>query len=187
MKNKIWEAAKPALILMLVAAVAAAALAGVNALTASTIARRAEETANIARREVMDADRFEEQTLTDASGNAVTYYTALDADGETVGYVFTATATGKSGGLVVMTGIAANGKVTGVSVIEENETAGYVDKVEKAGLLESFVGKVAALFESGKDVDTVAQATKTSKGVIDGVNKAVSYYELLTKGEMSDG
>ena len=46
MKSKLWSVARPALILMLITAVSAAALAGVNALTAGTIARRAEETAN---------------------------------------------------------------------------------------------------------------------------------------------
>ena len=58
MKSKLWSVARPALILMLITAVSAAALAGVNALTAGTIARRAEETANQARRQVIDADSF---------------------------------------------------------------------------------------------------------------------------------
>ena len=185
MKSKIWEAAKPALILMLIAAVSAGALAGVNALTANTIADRSEAAANEARRQVIEAADFEAGTL-EVDGETVTYHTAVDAAGETVGYVFSATVTGKSGGLVVMTGIAADGTVTGVTVTEDNETAGYVDKVEKGGLFAAFKGKVAALFTAGDNIDAVAQATKTSKGVISGVNQAVEWYTALTKGGESD-
>lgn len=186
MKSKIWEAAKPALMLMLIAAVSAAALAGVNALTADTIAERSEAAANAARRQVIDAADFVEGTLTDKGGETVVYHTAVDQAGETVGYVFTATATGKSGGLVIMTGIAADGTVTGVTVTEDNETAGYVDKVEKGGLFAAFKGKDAAPFVAGENVDAVAQATKTSKGVVSGVNCAVEWYTALTKGGESN-
>lgn len=88
-----------------------------------------------------------------------------------MGYVFTASVTGKSAGLVVMTGITAEGTISGVKVTEENETAGYVDKVTKGGLLDAFSGKNAAPLTLGKDVDGVSQATKTSKGITDGVNQ----------------
>ena len=45
--------------LMVIAGVVTAALAGTNALTEGVIARRAEETENAARRQVIDADSFE--------------------------------------------------------------------------------------------------------------------------------
>ena len=99
-----------------------AALAGTNALTKDTIAARNEETENKARLQVIEADDFEKQTLT-AEGEEVVYYAAVKG-GETVGYVFTASATGKSSGLVVMTGISSEGKITGVTVTDDNETAG---------------------------------------------------------------
>ena len=56
MKNKLWSVLKPALILTAITAVSAAALAGVNALTADTITRRAEETAPEVIEDAADAE-----------------------------------------------------------------------------------------------------------------------------------
>lgn len=184
MKNKLWSVLKPALILTAITAVSAAALAGVNALTADTITRRAEETADRARRQVIDAAAFEAAALPGEDGES--YYKALGENGETLGYVFTATVSGKSSGLTVMTGILADGTVAGVVVTEDNETAGYVQKVEKAGLLERLKGLPAAPITAGEDVDTVAQATKTSKGILRGVNEAIERYMQIKEAE-TDG
>ncbi len=180
MKNNGKDILVSAAALTIIGGVVTAALAGTNLLTKDTIAQRSAEIENAARRQVIQADSFEKGTLT-ADGKEVVYYTALQ-NGETVGYVFTASVTGKSAGLVVMTGITAEGTISGVKVTEENETAGYVDKVTKGGLLAAFSGKDAAPLTLGKDVDGVSQATKTSKGITDGVNQAIAYYEDVTKG-----
>ena len=161
--------------LTLIAGAATAALAGTNALTAARIAQNTAEVANAARRTVIDATDFTENTVTLADGSTLTYHVATK-DGATAGYVFTAAATGKSAGLVVMTGIDTDGTVTGVTVTEENETAGYLDKVTKGGLFSAFVGK-----GDTADVDTISQATKTSKGVIAGVDKALAYVDEVVK------
>lgn len=155
--------------LTLIGAVATAALAGTNALTADRIAQNNEATATAARQTVIEADSFEARTLI-VDGEEIAYHAALKG-GETVGYVFSVSSRGKSSGLVVMTGIAVDGTVTGVTVTEDNETAGYVDKVEKGGLFEALSGKADT-----DSVDTVSQATKTSKGVLQGVQQALDYY-----------
>lgn len=130
MKNNGKDILVSAAALTIIGGVVTAALAGTNLLTKDTIAQRTAEIENAARRQVIQADSFEKGTLT-ADGKEVVYYTALQ-NGETVGYVFTASVTGKSAGLVVMTGITAEGTISGVKVTEENETAGYVDKVTRA-------------------------------------------------------
>ena len=166
--------------LTIISGVVTAALAGTNALTKDTIAAINEKNETAARRQVIDADTFEKRTLTE-NGREVGYY-AANKDGELVGYVFTVTSTGKSSGLVVMTGISRDGGITGVKITGDNETAGYVEKVTKAGLLRRFPGKKAEKeFRLGLDIDGVSQATKTSKGVTDGVNKAVSYFNKYAK------
>lgn len=167
--------------LMVIAGVVTAALAGTNALTEGVIARRAEETENATRRQVIDADSFEKATLTD-EGEEVVYYLA-QKDGATVGYVFTTVTTGKSSGLTVMTGLDTAGTVTGVQVTADNETAGYVDKVVNGGLLDAMKGQnVPDGFVLGETADGVSQATKTSRGIVSGVNLAVHYYETYLKG-----
>ncbi len=180
-KKNIKDIVISAAALAVIAGGVTAALAGTNALTKDTIAARNEETENKARLQVIEADDFEKQTLT-AEGEEVVYYAAVKG-GETVGYVFTASATGKSSGLVVMTGISSEGKITGVTVTDDNETAGYVDKVKKGGLFDRFREKEAPAdgFTLGEDIDSVSQATKTSRGVTDGVNKAVAYYQQIQK------
>ncbi len=177
MTRHIKEIVISAVALMLIAGIVTAALAGTNALTVGVIAERAEAAETAARKEVISADRFEESTVTVGDAEQV-YYVAYAAE-KAVGYVFTTAAVGKSAGLTVMTGISSEGVITGVKVTEDNETAGYVDKVKKAGYPDSFVGKEAAPLTVGQDVDAVSQATKTSKGIADAVNKAIAAYQAI--------
>ena len=173
MRNKVKDIVVSAVSLMVIAGVTTAALAGTNALTAATIAARNEEAETAARQQVIDADTFEKQSMMygeEQTTHMLTYYTALK-DGETVGYVFTASATGKSAGLTVMTGISTDGTITGVAVTDDNETVG--------GLLDAFAGRTAETFELGKTIDGVSQATKTSRGITDGVNQAVAWYQTI--------
>lgn len=163
--------------LTVIAGVTTAALAGTNALTADTIHERARAAEDQARRRVLIADEYVEKTVS-ADGAETVYHEALRG-GAVVGYVFTAEAAGKSSGMVVMTGIRANGTITGVVVTEDNETAGYLQKVEKGGLMTAFRDREADEFKLGEDVDAVSNATKTSKGVVSGVNQAVACYRLI--------
>lgn len=182
MKQSLRDILISALALMLIAGIVTAALAGTNALTKDTIADRTEQIENAARSEVIDASEFKKATVTVAD-NEVVYYNAVK-DGKVVGYVFTAVSTGKSSGLTVMTAIDAEGKITGVKVTEDNETAGYVQKIEKKGFLAAFAGKEASAPIT--DVDAVSQATKTSNGVTKAVNQAIEWYQAIQGGAGND-
>lgn len=171
--NKAKEILVSTLALAVIAAAVTGALAATNALTADTIAARTEEIENAARVEVMDADSFEKQTKDD-----FTYYIAKKGGAE-VGFVFTTVSTGKSSGLTVMVGISTAGDITGVKITADNETAGYVDKIVKGGLLDTLKGKPAKPMTIGEDVDAVSQATKTSKGVLAAVNEAIEQFEAI--------
>ena len=170
-----------ALALMVISGAVTAALAGTNALTKGEIQRQNDEIANAARLEVLAADTFEKATV-NVDGTDMVYYKAFTG-GTVTGYVFTTDATGKSAGLTVMTGISKEGKITGVKVTEQNETAGYVDKVVKAGFLTSFEGKDAREIKLGGQVDAVSQATKTSSGICKAVNKAIAAYKAVKEGD----
>lgn len=166
-----------AVALTVIAGCITAALAGTNMLTADTIAKRTEEIENAARLQVMDAQTFEEHQSADGS---FAYHVAKKDDAM-VGYVFVTESAGKSAGLTVMTGIDQDGVITGVIITADNETAGYVDKIEEAKLPEQFVGKSAEKLALGTDVDAVSQATKTSKGVVNAVNLAIERYQTVVK------
>lgn len=175
--KRIKEILISALALTVIAAAVNAALSATNALTKDTIAAATAAAENEARRQVIDATDFEEATVT-VDGETVTYHKALK-DGQTVGYVFRTVASGKSSGLTVMTGIGTDGVITGVNITDDNETAGYVDKVKKGGLLDQFIGKTAQPFKVKENVDAVSQATKTSTGVTKAVDTAVRYYKAI--------
>ena len=160
---------------MVIAGVTTALLAGTNLLTQDTIARRSEQIENETRMQVLAADTFEEATV-QVQDQSVTYYKGLK-EGHLIGYVFTVTTTGKSSGLTVMTGVDAAGTVTGVAITDDNETAGYVAKVEKGGLLAAITGQ-----SSVEGVDTVSQATKTSNGILKGVKEALATYQVIAGG-----
>ncbi len=161
------------LALTLIAGVATAALAATNDFTKDIIAENSAAAADAARKDVFPAaENFEEKTLS-VDGKDVVYYEAQRGD-ELLGYVFTTVTRGKSAGLTVMTGVNADGTVCGVKVTEDEETAGYIDTVTAGGLFQSFVGKTSV-----EGVDTVSQATKTSHGVIDGVELALSYFAAI--------
>lgn len=171
--DKIMVCLKPALALMLIAGIVTAALAGVNLLTKDAIETRTREAENAARMEVITADTFTEKSLTTETGT-VTYHEAYQDDA-LVGYVFSTVTSGKSSGLAVMTGISAEGTITGIAITENSETAGYVDKVVKDGLLDRIQKNNSA------EVDVTSNATRTSKGIMAGVKQAQSYYALITK------
>jgi electron transport complex protein RnfG len=157
-----------------------AALAVTNAATKDTIATINQSHQTESRKLVIDADFFEEQTFNE-NGEEISYFTAKKDD-SLVGYVFTVSSSGKSSGLIVMTGVSVDGKITGVVIADENETAGYIDKVKKDGLLDRLAGWDSNLkILLGENIDGVSQATKTAKGITDGVNKAIHYFNTYIK------
>ncbi|HCA29871.1 MAG TPA: hypothetical protein DEP23_10035 [Ruminococcaceae bacterium] len=181
MNINIKEIVVSALALAIISGVANAALAGTNAMTKDTIAQANQKAETESRRQVIDADSFEKGILNNDEQQVV-YYSAKKDD-NIVGYVFTVSSTGKSSGLVVMTGISVDGGITGVTVTDDNETAGYVDMIQEGGLFDGFIGKnTSQEFSIGKNIDAVSQATKTSKGVTQGVNQAVEYFNRINKG-----
>ena len=116
------EVAVSALTLAVIAGAMTAALALTNAVTKDRIEKINRQTQSGLRKQVIDADTFEEKRFTE-NGEEVSYYAAKKGN-QPVGFVFTVSSTGKSSGMVVMTGISTEGKVTGV-VVEDNETAGF--------------------------------------------------------------
>ena len=86
-----------------------------------------------------------------------------------------------SDGITMMVGLNSDGVIQGVYIIEQTETPGIGDKVanNESDYLEKFVGN-----KKGEiNADTVAGATKTSKGLIAGCEKAAELFEQL-KGEV---
>lgn len=175
--------------------VVAALLGGVNAVTEDRI-----DAINLANTEASlkavaeTADEFSEAALTDAmtgaasaQGAKVTEAYEVKAGGERIGYAFKMVASGSQGNIEMIVGVDADSAVTGVSIVNNKETAGIGSKVmdnnalpNGTKVLDQFIGKSGAgSLAVGKTVDAISGATVSSKGVTKGVNAALAVAEAL--------
>ncbi len=177
---KAKEILKPALILCVICLLSTAALAGVNLLTADTIAQQQVITEQESRRQVLpDADSFEEK-----DGYAVGL-----AGGETVGYVFVTSSKGYGGDVQVMTGITADGNVSGVVILDQNETPGLGANAEKETFRSQFQqpvpenGFTVTKSTAGEgEISAMTGATITTTAVTNAVNDAIKQYHQVKEG-----
>ncbi|MCI8496882.1 MAG: RnfABCDGE type electron transport complex subunit G [Clostridiales bacterium] len=176
----------PALVLTIICGIITAALAGTNAITKDRIAELALQTAAEARQQVLStAQDFEEQQLGDT-----VYHIGKDASGETAGYVFTTSSKGYGGAVEVMTGISADGKVTGVVLLDQNETPGLGQKATQSWFTERYLKDVPdngftvkkGSASADNEIEAITGATITSRAVTNAVNEAVDLYHQITEG-----
>ena len=176
--------------------VVAALLGGVNAITADKIAAINQANTEASLQAVATgADEFAPLELTDAmlaaasaNGGKLTEAYAVKAAGETIGSAFKVVASGSQGNIEMIVGVDADNAVTGVSIVNNKETAGIGSKVMEnnalpsgTGVLDQFIGMSGAgSLTVGKNVDAISGATVSSKGVTKGVNAALSVAETLS-------
>ncbi len=92
--------------------------------------------------------------------------------GEKIGYTFKTKSGGYGGDIITVTGIALDGTITEIRVIEQMETPGLGSKiVDDKSFQESFVGK-----SSTDEVMLISGATVSSEGVLYGVNGAIEAF-----------
>lgn len=176
----------PALILTLICGVITAALAGTNLLTKDRIAELAEQSAAEARKQVLSAAQDFEELQQDGS----VYYAGKDSSGETVGYVFTTSSKGYGGAVEVMTGISADGKVSGVVLLDQNETPGLGQKATQSWFTDRYLKDVPdsgftvkkGSASADNEIEAITGATITSRAVTNAVNEAVDLYHQITEG-----
>ena len=158
-----------------------ALLAGTNLLTKDKIAEQSALEAEQSRKVVLsDADSFEE-----ADG----YYIGK-ANNETVGYVFQTEAKGYGGAVKVMTGISADGQITGVVILEHSETPGLGANAEKASFTDQFkqtapekgITLVKNKAPSDGEIEAMTGASITSRAVTNAVNEAITKYNTVKEG-----
>lgn len=175
----------PALSLFLICAITSLLLAVANEATRGPIAALAEQTAMEARQTVLSkAISFEEK----ATADGTTYAVGLDASGEIAGYVFTTSASGYGGLIQVMTGVDAQGTVTGVELLEIDETAGLGMNAQKESFRDQYKGQTGSIevtkSAAGEgEITALTGATITSDAVTNAVNQALRLYQREIGGE----
>ena len=172
-----------ALTLLIITGVMAAALAGVNAITAQRIADiEAEKTQAALAKVLPGAEDLTELPLDSDAGIVKAVYKPADSS-PVQGYAVQVAPAGFDGEISMMVGIDAEGKVVAISIISHTETAGLgavaaADSAKGQAFRQQFVGADAAL-TVGSDIDALTGATITSSAVTDGVNAALEYVANL--------
>ena len=168
-----------AMTLLLITALVAAALAGVNAITEDRIAALKAEKIQKAVAQVLPEGAGEAQATVVDQGIVKTLYTT------DLGYAVEVAPVGFDGEITMMVGIA-DGKVTGIAIVSQTETAG-LGAVAAAGNSagEAFRGQFEGLSgdlavdKDGGVIDSLTGATVTSKAITEGVNAALDYIAKL--------
>ena len=118
-----------------------------------------------------------------AGGGTLTEAYEVQVGGAPAGHALKIVASGSQGNIEMMVGLDAEGAVTGVSIVDNAETAGIGSKgmENENGVLDQFIGKSAADGELsvGKNVDAITGATVSTRGVTSGVNAALAVAGVL--------
>ena len=185
--------------LLITCVVVAAALGGVNAVTADKIADINRENTVKAMKAVVadpDATDFSDameltETMTAAAasvGATLDSVYGVQTGGQAAGYAIKVVASGSQGSIEMMVGVDGEGVVTGVSIVKNSETKGIGSKVMEnqntnagVGVLSQFEGKSAAdgTLTVGANVDAITGATVSTRGVTTGVNAALAVAGVL--------
>ena len=172
-ENFVLYVARLALTLLIIAGVMAAALAGVNSVTAPIIEKLTYEKTQAAVSAVLPG------------GGDTVDFPAMDLvskvyQGEN-GYAVEVTPSGFDNTITMMVGVDNAGAVTGISIIDHSETAGLgavAAATTAAGeafraQFQGMTGSVSVSKDGGQ-VDAITSATITSRAVCSGVNAALA-------------
>ena len=172
-ENVVLYVARLAVTLLVIAGVMAAALAGVNSVTAPIIEKLTYEKTQAAVSAVLPG-----------GGDSVEF-PAMDLvskvyQGEN-GYAVEVTPSGFDNTITMMVGVDNAGAVTGISIIDHSETAGLgavAAATTAAGeafraQFKGLTGSVSVTKDGGQ-VDAITSATITSRAVCAGVNAALA-------------
>ncbi len=167
------------LTLLVITAVVAAALAGVNSITAPKIAQRNAEKTQKAVEAVLPGGGELLESFPDETGLVKEVYASQ------TGYAVKVTPGGFDKEITMMVGIS-QGEVLGISIISHTETAGLgavaaADTAAGQAFRSQFTGLsgVLAVTKDGGQVDALTGATITSRAVVTGVNAALACVAAL--------
>ncbi len=182
--KKLKELFMPAVVLCVICVVVTGLLAATNGMTRDTIANLKVQEETAARKAVLP----EAASFTEVTGENP-HYVGMDSDGMTpVGYVFITEEKGYGGMVRVMTGIAIDGEIGGVKILEQSETPGLGANCEKPEFTDQFkqiiTGETGfALGGGDMGVDALTGATITSRAVTGAVNQAVDGFKKIQEEE----
>lgn len=184
------EIVKPALVLFIITAVAAALLGVVSETTKSAIAEQTAKTQAVAMQEVLpEAEEFKLDETAELTGTIQSVNIGYKG-GEICGYVLNVQPAGGFGGKIdIMVGISADSVMTGLKVLSHSETPGLGAKSTDPEFYGQYSQKsefpltVVKTGASGaNEIQAITSATITSVAVTDGANEAYAWYSANIGG-----
>ncbi len=180
---------KLGLILFIITAVAGLILGIVFNITQDSIAKQESmKNENAMKELITTADKFEKKDLS-LTGNILEVNEGKKGS-ETMGYTMKVSTKGYGGQIQLMVGINKDGKLAGIKILSQSETAGLGANSEKPSFYGQYAGKpsnkdvevVKAEPVADNEIKAITGATITSKGVTSGVNEAIKFYKENLQG-----
>ena len=164
----------PVVVLTVICVIVSEALVFTYQATKPIIDEAKNAEANAARAVVLPgASGFEEVELSAQIEGAVDAYKETSGKG----YVVTASAQGYGGPVNLMVGFDANGTITGVKMLEHQETPGFGAKLAEDSYGAGYVGKTASDYT---EVDGISGASITSKAYKKALGTAFELYSAAS-------
>lgn len=173
---------KLALTLLVITSCVALALAGVNYLTKDIIASIQADKLQAAIEEVLPGggEKMPAEAYTDETKLVSAVYAGEN------GYAVEVKPMGFNGEITMMVGVSSEGKVLGIAVVSQAETAGLgaeaaANSNKGQAFRDQFVGLDGklAVGNDGGVIDAISGATITSRAVVEGVNAALACVKTI--------
>ncbi len=196
-KREPFRIPKPVIALTIIAILAGLALSGVFFMTKDTIADQELAREREAYKAVCpDAASFDDaeeakDAIAAMAGESTRVNEALvakDEAGNVIGYALNVTGKGFGGDVTMALGLTADGKISGISFTELNETAGLGMRADEPAFKDQFIDRSGQLTlvkgdaAGGQEISAITGASVTSGAVISAVNAGLDLYETTLKG-----
>lgn len=182
-----------ALVLTIIAVVAGAALAGINAMTAPQIEKINAENLAAGIKKVMGsdditvADPVDKKATIAGKEKTFTIYNVTDKQGQALGCAVKTTEGGFGGDLQVLVGFDTTGTILGYTILQHAETPGlgakaglWFQKGEKGDIVGKNPGQCNfTVSKDGGDIDAITASTITSRAFLLAIQNA--YDEVIVK------
>ncbi len=176
------------LILLVITAIAGLILGVVYNVTKDSIANQEKlANENAMKALLTDADSFTKKDMSLPA--SVLEVNEGKKGSESVGYAIKVSSKGYGGQIQLMVGIDKSGKLAGIQILSQAETAGLGANCTNPEFYGQYAGKsiekdIEVVKTEGNDsqIKAITGATITSKGVTTGVNEAVKFYKENLQG-----
>jgi electron transport complex protein RnfG len=183
------ELLKLTIVLTVICSAAATALALVYNLTKDPIAHQKRlKKLNAIKAVQPDYDNEPDQDFVDlplarkkSGGSELTRFYITKKGGILTGVAFTVSAAGYAGTIEIMLGVATNGNITGVQILNHSETPGLGAKITEEVFRRQFISKNLnsakwALKKDGGEIDQITGATISPRATVKAIHQGLTFF-----------